>query len=399
MSLLNLGGAAPYPPLVNGVPHGIPYRISPFGHVPNAQVPNHGGRLSPSRPAAGLTRYTGSTSVPAAPIPHPIAVRAPGSSTPSRPVRAQVSRQGSHSAASESPPVATLPAPRAVSSGTPLLAHVSASTIFHDGAAAGVTTDALSFSTKALSAGQESALQAEIESLRRALSFQEAEAEPLRRTISMQEDRIAQLMLELQEAHETERRLCAEAESLRTQLAKAVEDKRPATANSRTSGSTPIMGRSSSTRRGASTSPSPSGGRRDSSAHRRVRERPMTVTNSFRRDTQSSKQSLGVAQRTGAAPSVSPNGHLGKDEIDNRLLEFMDSSDCSLLFRRLNRGWYGFRRPDEKGPWSSSRTVELSIVNGKLMAKLEPSTHDEGWNNGKLGPIERFVASMTAMGV
>jgi len=36
--------------------------------------------------------------------------------------------------------------------------------------------------------------------------------------------------------------------------------------------------------------------------------------------------------------------------------------------------------------------VSACFVNGKLMVKYEPSTHDPGWNNGKPGPIERFVA-------
>eukprot|EP00927_Polykrikos_kofoidii_P063781 TRINITY_DN5866_c0_g1_i1.p1 TRINITY_DN5866_c0_g1~~TRINITY_DN5866_c0_g1_i1.p1 ORF type:complete len:569 (-),score=111.96 TRINITY_DN5866_c0_g1_i1:100-1806(-) len=85
------------------------------------------------------------------------------------------------------------------------------------------------------------------------------------------------------------------------------------------------------------------------------------------------------------------------DEVDTRLHEFLERGDTGLLFRRLNRGWYAFRRSDEPGPRSLDRNVEISIVNNKLMARFESSTHDPGWNNGKLGPIERFVAYVTAL--
>lgn len=90
--------------------------------------------------------------------------------------------------------------------------------------------------------------------------------------------------------------------------------------------------------------------------------------------------------------SLRPRGS-AKDDIDARLFDFLQNTDCSLVFRRKNRGWYLFRQADEGGrPSSDDRSVELSIVNGKLMARVEPSgPHDKGWNNGKLGPLERFV--------
>jgi len=82
-----------------------------------------------------------------------------------------------------------------------------------------------------------------------------------------------------------------------------------------------------------------------------------------------------------------------KDDVDAKLLDFLQNTDCNLVFRRKNRGWYLFRHADESGkPSSNDRSVEMSIVNGKLMARVEPSgPHDKGWNNSKLGPVERFV--------
>lgn len=88
----------------------------------------------------------------------------------------------------------------------------------------------------------------------------------------------------------------------------------------------------------------------------------------------------------------------GKDDIDSRLLGWLEQNGASLTFRRKNRGWYAFRRTDETGPLSADRCVELSIVSsGKLMAKVEPSANDAGWNNGKCGAMERFVAYFSAL--
>lgn len=88
---------------------------------------------------------------------------------------------------------------------------------------------------------------------------------------------------------------------------------------------------------------------------------------------------------------TSPNRGKPMDEIDTRLHEFLERTECLISFRRLNRGWYVFRGGED----DQDRHVEFSIVNGKLMAKVEPSTHDAGWNNGKLGPIERFVTAFS----
>lgn len=83
---------------------------------------------------------------------------------------------------------------------------------------------------------------------------------------------------------------------------------------------------------------------------------------------------------------------VAKDEIDSRLLDFLEQSNCALTFRRMNRGWYAFRRMDDVCPASGDRCVELSLVNNKLMAQVEVQTHERGWNNGRPGAIERFVA-------
>lgn len=99
-----------------------------------------------------------------------------------------------------------------------------------------------------------------------------------------------------------------------------------------------------------------------------------------------------MSSRRGAEPLVPSTPHSAKDDIDARLHDFLDRNDCVLAFRRLNRGWYSFRHREDRGS-PNDLCVEISIVNGKLMAKLEATTHDRGWNNGKLGPIERFVAS------
>jgi len=91
----------------------------------------------------------------------------------------------------------------------------------------------------------------------------------------------------------------------------------------------------------------------------------------------------------GPSPASASRQAPVKDEIDTRLQEFIEKSACNINFRRLNRGWYAFRRLDDQEAYE--RNVELSIVNGKLMAKVDATHHDAGWNNGKLGPVERFV--------
>uniref|UniRef100_A0A7S2AIG0 Uncharacterized protein n=1 Tax=Alexandrium andersonii TaxID=327968 RepID=A0A7S2AIG0_9DINO len=106
-------------------------------------------------------------------------------------------------------------------------------------------------------------------------------------------------------------------------------------------------------------------------------------------------RSLSTKSRSKESPPGTSRPASAKgDEVDARLLDYVARSQCSLQFKRLNRGFYAFKRADEPGPIPADRTIEISIVNGKLMVKMEPSSHDPGWNNGKAGPIERFVLKM-----
>lgn len=96
----------------------------------------------------------------------------------------------------------------------------------------------------------------------------------------------------------------------------------------------------------------------------------------------------------GGAGSAKKKG-MTEDEVDAKLNDYLATSPhCRLEFRRLNRGWYEFRRIDEERP--ETRCVEMTMVNGKLMVRLEPTTHDAGWNHGKLGPIDRFVMAYSS---
>jgi len=61
-------------------------------------------------------------------------------------------------------------------------------------------------------------------------------------------------------------------------------------------------------------------------------------------------------------------------------------------FPAAEPGLYAVRPTDPRDPSTDDRYVEVSIVNGKLMVTMEPSTHEPGWNHGKPGPIEKFVA-------
>lgn len=106
----------------------------------------------------------------------------------------------------------------------------------------------------------------------------------------------------------------------------------------------------------------------------------------------------GVRERSlsNNAQALCERSRVAKDDIDSRLLDFLEQSDCTLIFRRMNRGWYAFRRTDDVGPVSGDRCVELSLVNNKLMAQVEVQTHERGWNNGRPGAFERFVAHYAA---
>lgn len=125
-----------------------------------------------------------------------------------------------------------------------------------------------------------------------------------------------------------------------------------------------------------------------SSTPSRLGSRPPVV----RQGTRERSPSVNVPRTSEQSSNIGPR-RASKDEIDGRLLDFLDRSDCSIAFRRMNRGWYVFKRNDEGGP---DRCVELSLVNNKLMAQVEVQTHEKGWNNGRPGAIERFVAHFAA---
>lgn len=99
--------------------------------------------------------------------------------------------------------------------------------------------------------------------------------------------------------------------------------------------------------------------------------------------------------RTGSSQSLSASTK-ARDEIDARLLEFLSVSKCPLRFRRVNRGWYQFFTVGVPMKPALAKHVEVSIVNGKLMMRMEASTHDPGWNGGRPGAVERFVAAFSS---
>ncbi|CAE6913309.1 GCR1 [Symbiodinium natans] len=78
--------------------------------------------------------------------------------------------------------------------------------------------------------------------------------------------------------------------------------------------------------------------------------------------------------RRGSSPAALRR--IAKDEVDTKLTEYLTSSPhCKLEFCRLNQGWYQFRHADIA---METKCLEMSIVNGKLMVKLEPTSHDRG---------------------
>lgn len=238
----------------------------------------------------------------------------------------------------------------------------------------------------------------------------QAEVFTLRSTVSAQEEKNSQLSRQLQVSQENERKLVAELEVARSDIGRLSEELRSerllrqqaeaTAAELRVAGdlmSTPgaagqditnsRQNNSASRLRGSTRAPSAT--RRSESAPRpQSAARPQTPTSA------AGNASVGTGLASSRRASAQPQS--AKDEIDGRLREYLERSDCGLLFRRMNRGWYSFRVRGDRGPVSNDRSVEISIVNGKLMARLEPSTHDAGWNNGKLGTIERFAASMCA---
>jgi len=272
----------------------------------------------------------------------------------------------------------------------------------------------------------------------------ESELETLRIVVAAQEERVAKLNRELQAVRESERLALADAEAARQEAARLTEELRSerearyeAVANAEAAAEAAALAEAA-----AMVNPTGSLTAGSSTAKRaQVRSARRAMSNSRRSGPQvpgggldgrtddlsfatpatgSSARPFGDVStsldasshgpgRRAAAPaplhSVGAGGTgptlgsrttpKGRDEIDLRLQDYLERSGCNLVFRRLNRGWYAFRRADDKAAPSADRSVEVSIVNGKLMARLESSTHDAGWNNGKLGPIERFCHHFT----
>eukprot|EP00450_Noctiluca_scintillans_P033385 CAMPEP_0194551352 /NCGR_PEP_ID=MMETSP0253-20130528/96180_1 /TAXON_ID=2966 /ORGANISM="Noctiluca scintillans" /LENGTH=467 /DNA_ID=CAMNT_0039398809 /DNA_START=35 /DNA_END=1438 /DNA_ORIENTATION=- len=89
---------------------------------------------------------------------------------------------------------------------------------------------------------------------------------------------------------------------------------------------------------------------------------------------------------SGAANSEIPQGQPvkkyksvdSKDPVDVQLEKFYNATSSAVPFKRINKGFYRF----------GETTLELKIVNGKLMVQTE-----DGWNRGKFGAIEKFMGS------
>lgn len=198
------------------------------------------------------------------------------------------------------------------------------------------------------------------------------EVDALRRSMAKQEERVSQLNQELKLSRELEGKLSSEAELTRAEVARLLAElqiERAAREHAEAG-----MSQQQWAASGSPTSPKTHG-----------KENPGSAV----------ETEAGAAPGTPGARGPSPRTSrtcAGKDEIEIRLREFLEKAKCNVVFRQLNRGWYACRRANEKGRSSNDRHVEVSIVNGKLMVKLETTAHEVGWNNGKPGPIEKFVA-------
>lgn len=230
----------------------------------------------------------------------------------------------------------------------------------------------------------------------------QTEIEALRQTVAVRDEQLRQLASELKAARESEAKFSAEVQVARAEVARLAEelrleryarDQAEATAAEATAAASSAAAPDGGKARPARRSPPPQG--RPSSS-RSLAPAPKARGRSAEAAVPGTPE-LSTSARRG--PSRGPPPVLRppqRDEVDNRLRELVEHMQCTLTFRKVNRGWYAFRRRDETGPQSADATVEISIVNGKLMAKLEASTHDRGWNNGKLGTIEKFIATYSA---
>jgi hypothetical protein len=95
-----------------------------------------------------------------------------------------------------------------------------------------------------------------------------------------------------------------------------------------------------------------------------------------KRVSQSPGRKSGSRNMSESKPSMNYSPGDPDDSIDVRLAEFYNSTGSAIQFKRINRGFYRF----------GETIVELDIVNHKLMARTE-----DGWNRGKLAPVEKFM--------
>lgn len=407
----------------------------------------YGGSFSGPRASSGLVNFgaagTGSQSIPVA-LPQPMVsqqgqqIRRLNSQHSSASLSMQPALQPSPVGTATMPVATVVSAPQVSSRGLPAGLPAAYTAVISGANVAyteGVTSLPVAYTEGVTSLGAAEAMSDEQEKvlmqtrmLRQGCSDElvQAEVESLRRSVAAQEDRILQLTKQLQGSQDNERKLATDLEAARKDAGKLFEElqlerlvreqaeaaatelrlaaemaAQAATSQDKVSWQRPQSSpeRPTTGRSGSTTTP----GRRPRDADRGT-ARGKNPSSDVRATPQSntpiannaSVVSGGLASsRQGSSQPQQPQS--AKDEIDGRLHEFIERSDCGLLFRRLNRGWYSFRRQDERGPQSSDRSVEISIVNGKLMAKLEPSTHDAGWNNGKLGTVERFCHCMMSV--
>lgn len=257
----------------------------------------------------------------------------------------------------------------------------------------------------------------------------ETELAALRRAAEAQEERIGQLLVALQAAQEgeaeareaeaaarageaaareAEAAAVAEAEDLRRHMAAAIEDmqkergsrKTTPTAAGRRPGSLAqaapaaqaqaqlrVVSPAAQAKLRAARRSAPGG------AAPRGEEADADTTTDGEAAMEARRSSGVVASASLRTLSRGSASARARDEVDARLEDFCRSgAQGTVVFRKVNRGWYMASRSDEQGPRALDRTVELSLINGKLLARLEQTSHEKGWNNGKHGPIERFCA-------
>jgi len=201
-----------------------------------------------------------------------------------------------------------------------------------------------------------------------------AEVEALRRSLTTQEDIMSRLSNELATTQEHERTLQAQVDAAREEL-EVVSQELVSEKTSREQAEAAL----SELQRHYAGSLTPRA------------TRASQPNEEASRDLGKAGGEVSYARRGWSTMNTSRGG--GKlDEVEPRLREFLEKTACLMDFRQLNRGWYAVRPTNPRDPSIDDRYVEVSIVNGKLMVTMEPSTHEPGWNHGKPGPIEKFVA-------